>query len=80
MVIDAGDSQTPPDVGSPAWIAERVYECEWAETLLRTALAASVPNLLCNATQSFGEEKGNRLSLGSPRTKTTNPKQEKKMR
>ena len=25
-------------VGSPAWSAERVYEREWAETLLRTAL------------------------------------------
>jgi hypothetical protein len=45
----------------------------------RAMRAASVPNFLCNGAQSFGKEWETVSVSGLPRTKATNPKQEKEI-
>jgi hypothetical protein len=45
----------------------------------RFAIAASVPDFLCNAEKTFGKERETVSVSGLPRTKATNPKQEKEI-
>jgi hypothetical protein len=43
------------------------------------AIAASAPNFLCNAAQTFGKKWETVSVSGLPRTTATNPKQEKEI-